>query len=113
LRRRLDLEAAERRAEAEGRREAERKLTALLTHRQTGSVPSVQRPGATFNSRPPLVAKVVPVTPEPERDWEWPDDPPVTTPSERLAILVIAVLPIVALWAAIVWSAVAVLAWLS
>jgi hypothetical protein len=43
LRTRLDLEATERRAEAEGRREAERKLTALLTHRQAGSVPAVQK----------------------------------------------------------------------
>jgi hypothetical protein len=59
------------------------------------------------------VATVVPVTPEPERDWEWPDDPPVRTRGERLAILMIAVLLIAALWAAIVWSAVAVLAWLS
>jgi hypothetical protein len=43
LRRRLDDSETERRAEAEGRREAERKLTALLTHRQAGSVPAVQR----------------------------------------------------------------------
>ena len=59
------------------------------------------------------MAKVVPVTPEPERDWEWPGDPPVRTRGERLAILAIAVSLIAALWAAIVWSAVAVLAWLS
>jgi hypothetical protein len=43
LRTRLDAETAERRAEAEARREAERKLTALLTHRQAGSVPAVQK----------------------------------------------------------------------
>ena len=53
LRRRLDLEAAERRAEAEGRREAERKLTALLTHRHAGSVPSVQRSETVSNLRLP------------------------------------------------------------
>ena len=39
------------------------------------------------------------MTPEPERDWEWPHDPPVRTGSERLAILVIAVLLIAALGA--------------
>jgi hypothetical protein len=51
LRTRLDLEAAERRAEAEGRREAERKLTALLTHRQAGSVPTVQKTGTLSEPR--------------------------------------------------------------
>ena len=58
-----------------------------------------------------MVAAVVPMTPE--RDWEWPDDPPVRTRGERLAILVIVVSLIAVLWAVIVWSAGAVLAWLS
>jgi len=33
--------------------ELQERLTALLKRRQAGSVPSVQRPGATFNSRLP------------------------------------------------------------
>ena len=48
-----------------------------------------------------------------QQDWDWPDDPPTTTVAERLAILVIVVSLITTLWAAIIWSAVAVLTWLS
>ena len=43
---RLDAEAGER-------RRVQERLTALLTHRQTGSVPAVQQSEAIFNSRRP------------------------------------------------------------
>ena len=43
LRQRLD-------AEVEERRRVQERLTALLTHRQTGSVPSVQRPETTVST---------------------------------------------------------------
>jgi len=46
LRTRLD-------SEVEERRRAQERLTALLlTHRQAGSVPAVQRPETPLNSRP-------------------------------------------------------------
>ena len=42
LRARLDAAGEDLRREAEERREVQRKLTALLTHRQSGTVPAVQ-----------------------------------------------------------------------
>jgi hypothetical protein len=47
-----------------------------------------------------------------QRDWGWPDDAPATTGAERLAILAIVASLIAALWAAVVWAAVALVAWL-
>jgi hypothetical protein len=47
-----DLRARLDDSEAERRRVQER-LTGLLTHRQASSVPAVQRPEPTFNSRLP------------------------------------------------------------
>jgi hypothetical protein len=48
-----------------------------------------------------------------ERNSNWSDEPPATTHGERFAILVIVVSLIAALWAAAIWSAVALMAWLS